>query len=238
MAIVDFSTVRALTFDCYGTLIDWETGLLNTLRPWADREGVALSDDALLAAYSQIEPIVQTEMPSALYPSILRDVMRRLASRLGGTATADDCDALAKSVGDWPAFSDSTDALARLKRRYKLVIVSNVDRASFVRSNARIGVAFDAIVTAEDVGSYKPATGHFEHAFAALSDLGVHRSEILHVAESLYHDHVPAKALGMPTAWIRRRVEGSSRATRAPALPIEPDMTFATMAAFAEAALT
>ena len=238
MSSFDFSTVRALTFDCYGTLIDWETGLLAVLRPWAEREALAATSDAtLLGAYSDIEPIVQRETPGAHYSDILREVMRRFALRHSASATKADCDALAASVGEWPAFADTPEALKRLKQRFKLVIVSNVDRASFARTNRLLGVEFDAIVTAEDVGSYKPAPGHFDRAIAELGALGVDRSQILHVAESLYHDHVPAKSLGLPTAWIKRTVQGSSRATRPPEMPVTPDMTFSTLGAFADAAL-
>lgn len=234
----DIADIRALTFDCYGTLIDWETGLLAVLRPWADREGIGdLDDDALLRAYSGIEPVVQSEHPATPYPAILREVMRRLGARFGAVATHEDGDALARSVGDWPAFADTPAALSRLKKRFTLVIVSNVDRASFERSNTRLGVEFDAIVTAEDVGGYKPSLAHFHRALEILNGAGIAGSQVLHVAESLYHDHVPAKSLGLATAWIKRSVHGSSRATRSPGSPIEPDMRFPTLAALADAIL-
>lgn len=238
MTSIDFSTIQALTFDCYGTLIDWETGLLSVLRPWADREELAdISDNGLLAAFSLTEPLVQTEWPAAQYPTILQEVMRRLANQFEAAASETDCIALAESVGNWPAFADTPGSLARLKSRFRLVIVSNVDRASFARSRERLGVEFDAIVTAEDVGSYKPAFGHFHRALAILSEMGIESANIVHVAESLYHDHVPAKTLGLRSAWIGRTRKGSSRATRAPESPVTPDMTFATLAAFADAAL-
>ncbi len=235
---LDFTNVRALTFDCYGTLIDWETGLLAVLRPWADQSGLTDVDDTrLLAAFSRLEPVTQAENPTAKYPEILHRVMRRLADSMGVGAGEADCEALANSVGDWPAFADSPAALSRLKERYKLIIVSNVDRASFARSNERLGVAFDAIITAEDVGSYKPGPGHFHSAMDWLRAQKIERSALLHVAESLYHDHVPAKALGLRTIWIRRRREGVSRATRAPDAPVTPDATFATLGEFADSIL-
>ncbi|MCB9854627.1 MAG: haloacid dehalogenase type II [Phycisphaerales bacterium] len=238
MTTLNLSHIRALTFDCYGTLIDWETGLLSVLRPWADREGLAdISDDGLLAAFSLTEPRVQAEWPTARYPTILREVMRQLANHFEVTASDADCETLAESVGDWPAFADTPDAMARLKARFKLVIVSNVDRASFARTQERIGIEFDAIVTAEEVGSYKPAFGHFHRALDLLGALGVDKSQVLHVAESLYHDHVPAKALELRTAWIKRTRKGSSRATRTPESPVVPDMTFPTLDAFANAAI-
>ncbi|MCA9255514.1 MAG: HAD-IA family hydrolase, partial [Phycisphaerales bacterium] len=226
------------SFDCYGTLIDWETGLLAVLRPWADRSGLSeVNDTRLLAAFSQLEPIMQSENPTALYPEILHQVMRRLADSMGAVASEADCEALATSVGDWPAFADSPAALSRLQERFKLIIVSNVDRASFARSNERLAVAFDAIIAAEDVGSYKPGPGHFQSAFDWLALQEIERSVLLHVAESLYHDHVPAKALGLRTIWIRRRREGASRATRAPDAPVTPDAAFATLGEFADSIL-
>ena len=150
--------------------------------------------------------------------------MRRSAARL------------AVSVPDWPAFADSADALARLATRYKLVILSNVDRQSFAGSNARLGVRFDAIITAQDVGSYKPSPRNFDVLVATVSGLGVADGRLLHVAQSLFHDHVPARAIGLPTAWIDRRGQRAGwGATPPPGIPVKPDFTFPTMDAFAAA---
>lgn len=219
----------ALTFDCYGTLIDWERGILDVLRPWARRESVEPSDDELLAAFAHLESPAQAANPRALYPDILRDVMRGLGRRFGAFATDDDADALARSVGDWPPFPDTGAALRALGRDRKLVILSNVDRASIARSIERIGVPFDAVITAEDVGSYKPAHGHFRRAFEALGAMGVPRERILHVAQSLHHDHAPAKALGMKTVWVDRRRGKPGGATPAPADAVTPDLTVASL---------
>ncbi len=232
-SLTDFS---ALTFDCYGTLIEWESGLLAALRPWAKRAGVSASDDQLLEAFAAAESAAERETPSALYSDILRDAHSRLCRGFGVAPAPDDADALARSVGDWPAFPDTADALRRLKRRYRLVIVSNVDRASFARTLPRLGVELDGLVTAQDVGSYKPAHGHFLRAFALLSSLGVENRRILHVAQSLYHDHAPAKALGLSTVWIdRRRGRAGGGATPAPPQGVKPDFVFASMAEFAGA---
>jgi putative hydrolase of the HAD superfamily len=232
MRLTDFT---ALSFDCYGTLIDWESGMLATLRPWADRRGIVATDDELLAAFSRTEPQVQAERPAVLYPEILAETFRRVGAALGQAVEEAEARAFGHSVKDWPAFADSADALAYLKRRYKLAILSNVDRASFAHSNRKLGVEFDLVVTAEDVGSYKPTPRNFEVLLERLAALGVPKERVLHTAESLFHDHVPAKRFGLVTAWINRRSgKGSFGATRAPDQSVKPDWKFPTLAALAE----
>ncbi len=175
-----------------------------------------------------------------LYPDVLRAVMRDIARALGADPDAAHtraaAEALANSVGDWPPFPDTPAALAALKRRCKLVIVSNVDRASFARTNEKLGVTFDAIVTAEDVRSYKPAPAHFHRALETLGAMGVAKHEILHVAQSLFHDHVPAKSLGLATCWVRRgrgSSEGGAAHVTPEAVRARPDLTVETMAELA-----
>jgi 2-haloacid dehalogenase len=228
---------RALTFDCYGTLIDWETGIVEVLRPWAERHGIAADDGGLLAAFGEIEARCEGEHPRWLYADILRTVGMDIGGRWGLPGDPALGEAVAHSIERWPAFPDSAGALARLARRYKMVIVSNVDRTGFAHSRPKLGITFDAVVTAEDVGSYKPDPAHFHEAFRQLAAQGVPRDQILHVAQSLYHDHVPAKALGMTTVWINRRAgkEGWG-ATLPPGTAVKPDAQFATLAAFAAAA--
>src|SRR5690606_35849805 len=152
----------ALSFDCYGTLIDWETGLLAVLRPWADRHGVEASDEDLLAAYSRHEARAEAEHPAQPYPGILARAMRGIGADLGAPVSDEEAASLAGSVPDWPAFPDSAEALERLSRRYELIILSNVDRTSFAGSNERLGVTFTSVITAEDLGSYKPSPRNFE----------------------------------------------------------------------------
>ncbi len=202
MRLSDFS---ALTFDCYGTLIDWETGIGAALAPWLERAGVRLERDQVLEAFAELESAQQAATPSLRYPELLAEVHRGLALRLGIAPDAKAAAAFGASVGNWPAFADSAKALAYLKQHYRLVILSNVDRASFARSNARLGVAFDAICTAEDIGSYKPDPRNFDYLLRHLAELGIAKAQVLHTAQSLYHDHVPARAIGLATCWIHRR---------------------------------
>jgi 2-haloacid dehalogenase len=232
-----FADVAALSFDCYGTLIDWETGITHALRPWLERHDLAVERDDVLAAFSANETMVQSETPGARYPRVLAEVMRRIGRRLGAPVSDDEAEAFGRSVGDWPAFPDSADALSRLSTRFSLIILSNVDRASFARSNERLGVTFDRIVTAEDVGSYKPTPANFTALLAAVEELGLGRHQLVHVAESLYHDHQPAKVAGLRTAWIHRRhAQDGFGATPEPLGDVTPDWRFTSMAALADAA--
>jgi len=181
---------------------------------------------------------VQDDMPGALYPVILAETLRRIGIELDAAVTDEDATAYGASVQDWPAFPDTSAALNRLSARYKLIIVSNIDRASFAASNPRLGVSFDAIVTAEDVGSYKPQRGHFDRLFEEIERLGVARDQLVHVAESLFHDHQPAAELGLASVWIHRRHDkGGTGATATPSGDVAPTWRFTSMAEFAEAAV-
>jgi 2-haloacid dehalogenase len=228
-----FEPYRALSFDCYGTLIDWRTGILQGLQPWRAWRDLTASDAELLELFNRHESATEAEHPTMLYPDVLAESLRRIASSLSLDATADECTEFGASVGAWPAFADTAIALRRLQRRYRLIIVSNVNLASFARSNRRLGVDFDLVITAEQVGSYKPARGHFDALFAQLPGLGVERSELLHVAQSLFHDHVPAKQLSLPSVWIDR----DDREDAALAVDVDLNARYTSMAAFADAAL-
>jgi len=200
MRLSDF---KALSFDCYGTLIDWESGITEALRSLRERSG--LSADALLDAYGPVELEVEQEFPSLRYSELLVEVHSRLSERLGVAQDPAEAAAFGASVGDWPAFPDSAEALAYLKQHFALIILSNVDRQSFAGSNRRLGVEFDEILTAEEIGSYKPDLRNFEHLLARLGERGMANGELLHVAQSLFHDHVPANRMGIASAWIDRR---------------------------------
>jgi 2-haloalkanoic acid dehalogenase type II len=233
---VELDEFEAMSFDCYGTLIDWEAGLMAVLRPWARRRGLAEEDEQLLAAFSAHESAAEAEHPTERYPDILARSMRALGHDLGAAVTGEDEAALARSVPDWPAFPDSHDALVRLGRGRRLIILSNVDRASFAHSNARLGVTFAGILTAEDIGSYKPSPRNFEALAVEARRLGVTPGKLVHVAQSLFHDHVPAQQAGLPTVWINRRHDRPGwGATPAPSSEVKPDWEFPSMASFAAA---
>ena len=226
---VDFDDYDVLTFDCYGTLIDWETGLLAALRsalPALDGVG----DDALLEDYARHEADAERP-PYRSYRDVLASSIRGVAADHGVEAAADAVAAFSESVRDWPAFPDSADALRRLHERFRLGVITNCDTDLFAASNERLGVAFDWVVTAELARSYKPGLAGFELAFATIP---FPRDRILHVAQSLFHDHVPAKSLGLASVWIDRRHDRPG-AGATPAAEAAPDATYVSMGAFADA---
>jgi 2-haloacid dehalogenase len=201
----DLTEFRALSFDCYGTLIDWEAGIAAVLRPWAVEAGLDVDDEHLLLAYADNEAAVERDQPTSPYPVVLAEAFRRTGEQLGRPVADEWARRLGDSVPEWPAFDDSARALADLAGHYRLIILSNVHRAGFAGSNARLRGDFAAVITAEDVGAYKPAMNHFAALDATLERLGVARDDLLHVAQSLFHDHVPARKAGLPSVWINRR---------------------------------
>jgi 2-haloacid dehalogenase len=236
--VSDFDRFRALSFDCYGTLIDWEAGIAAELRAWAAHHGIVATDDEVIQVFARFETVVQAEQPVVLYPEVLAITLDRIAGHYGVAASDSDRASFAASVGQWPAFADSAAALARLKERFKLIILSNVDRDSFAASNRRLGVEFDLILTAQDVGAYKPSDQSFPALLAAIASIDVAKHELVHVAQSLFHDHEPARAAGLPSVWIDRRHDrdgfGATPPPRGGA--VTPDWRFPSMAAFADAA--
>lgn len=199
------SEFRVLTFDCYGTLIDWESGMIKALEPLTSKVLPALTRNQILEAHARAESMQQRFTPAKNYREILATVYKRLGEEWCVPVSWDDCLAYGRSIGDWPAFPDSAAALQYLKRHYKLVILSNVDNQSFALSNRRLGVHFDAIYAAEDIGSYKPDLRNFDYMLESLGHFGVKSHHILHTAESLFHDHGPANKMGLASAWIYRR---------------------------------
>lgn len=235
---MDILRFQALTFDVCGTLIDWESGIVAALRPWAERHGVEADRAALLDAFARHESHRQQENPEMLYPHVLELAFEDIARDFGVTPSIAEAEAFGESVADWPAFADCPEALAYLSRHYRLGVVSNVDRASFAASNKKLGVAFDTIVTAEDAGAYKPSLAPFHLSIEALSDIGIGFDAILHTAQSLFHDHGPAQRLGLATCWIDRQnhAEGGAwGATPPPPDKPQPDLRFPSMAALMEA---
>ena len=223
-----------LTFDCYGTLIDWETGIWDGFQSLLQLNNSTIIRKTCLEAFAEIESTVQAQKPKMLYPDILRQTHQLFAKRFGLTTSSEMDRRFGDFVPSWPAFPDSADMLRRLKTKYKLVILSNVDRASFARSNERLGVEFDNIFTAEDIRSYKPDPRNF--AFM-LQNLDCEKSEILHVAQSLFHDINPASEAGLDTAWIDRQglAEGGSwGATAKIDKPLQAGLTFDSLLQFAD----
>jgi 2-haloacid dehalogenase len=226
----DFGRFDALTFDCYGTLIDWEAGLLAAIR-LALPGAADASDDVLLERYAGHEAAAESG-DYRRYREVLETSLRGLATDLGTTVSDGAALAFGGSVADWPAFADSPTALALLQTRFRLGVITNCDDDLFTASNQRLGVVFDWIITAQQAGSYKPDPANFGLAFQRIE---VPRERILHVAQSLYHDHVPAKAMGMSTVWIDRR-QGRPGSGATPPASAAPDLTYPDMASFAEAA--
>jgi 2-haloacid dehalogenase len=233
MRLTDF---KVLTFDCYGTLIDWETGIFHALRPLLRNDPVERSREEVLASFARHETAQEAKTPDMVYSELLAHVHRRLAEEWGVATSEADHRAFGGSVGDWPAFADSAAALAYLQPFYKLVILSNVDRNSFAQSSKRLGVTFDAVFTAEDIGSYKPDLRNFRHMIETLKQAGHAERDILHVAQSLFHDHAPANAAGLHSAWIDRRAGAAgSGATPPPPAGVRYDFRFTSMGELVEA---
>ena len=227
---------KALTFDCYGTLIDWESGMVEGLKPLTARLGERLTRDRILEAHARHESSQQRQTPAKNYRDLLATVYRRLAEEWGVSVDWAECQAYGRSVRDWPAFHDSAGALQYLKKHYKLVILSNVDNESFAASNSKLQVAFDAIYTAEDIGSYKPSDRNFDYMLDKLGSLGIAKHEILHTAESMFHDHVPANRHGLASCWIYRRFDQEGfGATMNPGDLPKVDFRFNSMADLARA---
>jgi 2-haloacid dehalogenase len=229
---LDYGRFEALTFDCYGTLIDWESGILAALRPNLAVHGIEPPGDELLEAFGRAEADAEAG-PYRRYREVLGRCLESICRTYGVTAGPEATAAFGGSVADWPAFPDSTASLTRLKTRFRLGVITNCDDDLFAASNRRLGFDFDWIVTAQSVSSYKPDPRNFEAAFARI---GLPRDRILHVAQSLFHDHVPAKALGLSTVWIDRRHDRPGTGATPPAQAM-PDATFPDMAAFAEHAV-
>jgi 2-haloacid dehalogenase len=230
-AALDFDRFEALTFDCYGTLIDWETGILAALRPVLERHDVGVEEERLLEAFGRHE----TEIEAGEYRpywEVLAGVLRRLGGELGFSPAEEEVRAFASSVGEWPSFPDSTPALEALGGRFRLGVITNCDDDLFARSAERLGVDFDWVITAERARAYKPSHRNFELAFETIE---LPPERILHVAQSLFHDHVPAKQLGLATVWVDRR-EGQEGPGATPPATAEPDLRVPEMATLAELA--
>jgi 2-haloacid dehalogenase len=198
--MLNFDQFEVLTFDCYGTLVDWESGILDALKPVLSRHSITLTDDEILELYAEMESLSEGE-DYVTYRKILKDVMQKISARFGFAPALTALDALSVSIKEWKPFPDTVDALTKLKKKYKLAIISNIDDDLFTHTQRNLGVEFNWIITAEQARSYKPSLNNFYYAFQKID---VDQSKILHVAQSIHHDIIPAQKLGLKTVHIDR----------------------------------
>ena len=198
--MLDFSRFEILTFDCYGTLINWETGILSALHRVLSAHGQKIDDAALLKLYGDFEQLSeQGEFHS--YREVLQSVVRRFGAQLGFSPTMDETRSLPDSLPTWEPWPDTVAALRQLSARYRLAILSNVDDDLFATTRPKLGVGFAEVITAQQAQAYKPSLKIFE---LALSRINAPAHRVLHVGQSIYHDVVPAQALGLATVWVNR----------------------------------
>jgi 2-haloacid dehalogenase len=198
---MDFSRFTTISFDCYGTLIDWEAGILPALRAVLRNHGHEVADAAILELYGELEAAAESGVYQS-YRAVLEAVVRGFAERFNFEASAAESRSLHESVAEWPAFSDTVAGLRALEKRYKLVVISNIDDDLFAETRRRLGVEFAEVITAQQAGSYKPSLNNFR---VALGRMGIGPERLLHAAQSVYHDVVPARSLGISTVWVNRR---------------------------------
>jgi 2-haloacid dehalogenase len=226
--MLDFTRFQALTFDCYGTLIDWETGLIGALRPMLHAHGSKLRDEQILAIYAELEPAAQN--PYRRYREVLEEVVRGFGKRLGFEVSDAEARSLPDSLKDWKPFPDTVAALKNLQTRYRLAIISNTDDDLFAGTARHLQVKFDQVITAEQAHAYKPSPAPFR---LALERLGLPKEQVLHVGQSVYHDVAPAKSLGLSTVLVRRRGFGATRA-----ISEKPDVEVADLQSLAAVAVS
>jgi 2-haloacid dehalogenase len=238
MEQMKLSDFKVLTFDTYGTLIDWEAGIYNGLAPLVERAGLdGRPRDEILAAFAKHESDQQIQTPGMVYMQLLSVIYQRLAKEWDVKVTDEEANIFGASVPDWPEFADSPRALQYLKKHFKLVTLTNCDRLSYRASNLRLRIEYDAIYTAQDIGSYKPDPRNFEYMLRRLhEDFGFGKKDILHTAQSLFHDHAPANDFGLASAWIDRRHDekGWGATLRPPGTP-KFDFRFDSMIAMVKA---
>jgi 2-haloacid dehalogenase len=198
--MLDFSCFRVLTFDCYGTLIDWETGIFSALRPIVSAHGKQIADEDLLTLYSELEADAESSQYRS-YREVLELVVKGIGDRLGFTPSANEISSLPDSVVNWRPFPDTVAALCKLQTKFRLAIISNIDDELFAASAQHLQTKFDAVITAQQARAYKPSLEIFR---LAESKIGIPRDQWLHVGQSIYHDVLPAQSLGIATVWVNR----------------------------------
>jgi 2-haloacid dehalogenase len=199
--MIDFRRFDVLTFDCYGTMIDWETGIFSAIRPILRAHEKDIPDSQILEMYSELE-LSAEQAEFRPYKEVLASVVAGFGKRLGFRPTQAEIDSLPDSVPHWQPFPDTVQALRELKSRYKLAVISNVDDDLFGESAKKLGVVFDHVVTAQQARCYKPSLNIFK---LAMERTGVPPDKILHVGQSIYHDVLPAQSLGIATVWVNRK---------------------------------
>jgi 2-haloacid dehalogenase len=230
--MLDFSQFEYLTFDCYGTLIDWEAGILAALKPMLAAHDRLVGDEEILEMYGALESEIEAG-DYRRYRDVLRMVTERIAARLSFTLQEAEIDALPESLKRWLPFPDTVEALRKLKSRYKLGVISNTDNDLFAETSKLLMVPFDFVVTAEQARSYKPSRRNFH---LALERIGLPKEKILHCAQSLFHDIVPAKELGIANVWVNRRAERKGPGATLPA-DAKPDVTVTSLEELARLAV-
>jgi putative hydrolase of the HAD superfamily len=225
---LNLSDFDAVTFDVYGTLIDWEPAIIDFLRGWAARNAISSPPQDLLMAFDRARAEIQKERPAKLYPDVLRRCWERISAEFGVAADRQEREAFAAAPHQWPAYPDSHAGLKALQAYARVGALSNIDNASLESSCRKLGFDFDLVVTAERVGAYKPDLPHFQTGIADLAALGIRRDRILHVGQSLRADITPANRLGLKCAWINRpgRLLGLSGEGAAEA---KPDLTVSSL---------
>jgi 2-haloacid dehalogenase len=198
--MLDLSRFDTLPFDCYGTLIDWETGILDVLHRILSAHGKTIDDATLLKLYGDFEQLSE-EGEFHPYKEVLQSVVRRFGAELGFEPSDDEARSLPDSLASWNPWPDTVDSLQRLKKKVRLAIISNVDDNLFAATCPKLQVEFDEVITAQQARAYKPSLKIFE---LALSRFGTPRNRILHIGQSIFHDVVPAQKLGLATVWVNR----------------------------------
>lgn len=236
--MLDLTRFKVLTFDCYGTMIDWESGIFSALRPILAAHGKGMSDSALLALYAELE-LAAEQGEYLRYREVLQSVVRGFGERLGFSPADAEVRSLPESIATWQPFPDTVEALRKLTKRYQLAVMSNIDDDLFAATASKLEVLFSNVITAQQAGCYKPCMNMFRLAENKLTEkkTGVSREQWLHVGQSIYHDVIPAQALGLATVWVNRRsprpgAGAAKAATAAPDLEV-PDLQ--TLAKLAEA---
>ncbi len=227
--MIDLEGIDVVSFDCYGTLIDWEAGILVALAPFRKRYGLRETDDEILEQYAALEAVMESGEYLS-YRDVLRGVMRGFSQHAGVPESELELDLLVDSLPEWPAFPDTVDALNHLQEHFHLGIISNTDDDLFADTSRTLGVDFDFVVTAEQVRSYKPDIANFRRAMEVMD---IPKEGWLHVAQSRYHDVAPARKLGVATVWINRRAGKAGKGATV-ASDAHPDAEFPTLGAFAD----